>query len=387
MDTSKFKTKTSLEARNNGTPGSSWLVALDIGYSAVKVFSPNMIARFPSYARPVSPNQAIMGTLPESYIFYEDLQTHETWCVGESAYALIDRNDTSDSDAALYGRERYGNPMFRVIARTGLGLAMMKNNFGDPAGKPIFLQTGLPQKYKKMDTPLFMDALVGKHDFKIQIGSGKEMEYHIELTERDIHVMSQPMGTLFSVATDRNHAFVPDAGKYFSKNVLVFDPGFGTLDLFPIKAHMVGAGETFDNLGMKRVLQETINGINERYAPQEITIPAMQKYLETGKVRIIDRRSFEAKDVSFDDILSAANKKVCAEAIERMTQVVSLFDYDYLIITGGTGAAWSTMIRERLKNLSTLTIIDGNQNDPLPHVFSNVRGYYNYRYQKFCAGN
>ena len=73
---------------------------------------------------------------------------------------------------------------------------------------------------------------------------------------------------------------------------------------------------------------------------------------------------------------------VCEEAVAWLTQMFPLYEYDYLIITGGAGAAWSAKIREILKDMETLKIIDGNCNDTLPFVFANVRGYFLYRYSK-----
>ena len=65
-----------------------------------------------------------------------------------------------------------------------------------------------------------------------------------------------------------------------------------------------------------------------------------------------------------------------------MSSALNLIDYDYLIITGGTGAAWLDQIRDKFKTMNTLTIINGNQNDNLPFIYNNVRGYYLYRYMK-----
>ena len=52
---------------------------------------------------------------------------------------------------------------------------------------------------------------------------------------------------------------------------------------------------------------------------------------------------------------------------------------------GGTADAWKDMIREELKEMETLEIIDGNCNDNLPYIFANVRGYYLYRIAKLQA--
>lgn len=387
MDTRDYKTKTEFIERDNRIPKNIWEIALDIGYSAVKLFSPNMVGIFPSYARRISTDQRLLGNVPKENILYQDMETGENWCVGEAAQNLVAIDDTSDSETVLYGRERYNNPMFKVITRCGLAIAMQKNKFGDPSGRRIIVQTGLPPKYLKMDTDNLKDVIAGHHHFRLKLGSNKWVEYDFEISFDDVFVMSQPLGTLFSVITDYNHNFTADSEAFFTKKVIVFDPGFGTLDIFPIKAHFVEATQTFDDLGMKRVMKETIDLIyqhnEEEFSSrgQEITIPAMQKYLATGKVPYINRRQMKSTEEPFAELLQKASDKVCNEAIDKLI-ALNIFDYDYLVITGGTGAAWYEKITTHFKDLSTLKIFKGTRNDNLPFVFSNVRGYYAFRFQK-----
>lgn len=387
MDTSKFKTKTQISFRNNGNTDKMFGIALDIGYSAVKLFSPTIIARFPSYAKRISKEFSYLTSMDESTIIYTDNVTGERWLVGEAAQEQIKVSDTSDSEAALYGRERYGTPMFKVIARCGLGLSMINEQFKnifENSGKELVVQTGLPEKYLSMDKEWFVDSLSGDHDFSLQIGKNT-IKFKFTLDAKNVFVMSQPKGTLFSVCTERGGAWYKDAMKYMKSSVLVFDPGFGTLDIFPInKGAVTGTGETFPDLGMKRVMQETVKKIKEQYG-LEISVPAMQKYLSSGVYKYIDRRTLKAKTIDFSEILRECNEKVCNEAIESMLDVFDLNDYQYLIITGGTGAAWLPLIRDRFEdaiNEGVITIINGNQNDTLPFVYSNVRGYYNYLYRR-----
>lgn len=76
-------------------------------------------------------------------------------------------------------------------------------------------------------------------------------------------------------------------------------------------------------------------------------------------------------------MIVAANQKVCNAVLERIkTMYNNLIDYDYLIVTGGTGAAWFDIIRDHFKGMETLKVIAANQNDMLPYIYSNVRGYY-----------
>ncbi len=382
MNTKRFRTKTEFIERNNGKIDGVWEIALDIGYSSVKIFSPNTVSSFPSYAKRVDNDFKYAGTAPKESIVYRDLDKDEVWIVGEVAQNIMTSGDTSDSEMSLYGRERYGNPMFPVLVRTGLGLGLMSNQFGAPDKDDVItIQTGLPANYMN-DEPDLKDAIAGKHRFALCIGSCSDWKiFEVEIMNENIHVMSQPKGALFSVCIDKNGQFHPDASKYLSSSLIVFDPGFGTLDLFPIKSGVVGKGETNQVLGMRRVLSETAKSIQENFGV-EVLVPEMQKYLATGKIPYVNRKKMESKEYEFDKLLAAASDKVCDEAIDWMSSAVNLIDFNYMIIAGGTGAAWEQKIREKFKNFSTLTLINGNQNDDLSFIYSNVRGYYLYRFNK-----
>ncbi len=374
MDTKNFRTKTEFMPRNNGKIPGIWEIALDLGYSSVKLFSPNTVSSFPSYARRVNDDFQYVSTPPKESILFKDLNTEELWLVGEVAQNTMATGDTSDSETSLYGRERYTTAMFDVIAKTGLGLGMLKNQYGDPKEDKIVVQTGLPERYMS-DTDDLIEALAGRHSFALKIGGGDWVFFDFTIDKSNVYVMSQPKGTLFSICVRKDGTFHPDAEKYLTSSVLVFDPGFGTLDLFPIVSGTVGHGETYSDLGMKRVMQETSKLIKENYGAN-VPVPAMQKCLETGMVKYVNKKTFEASEKPFKKFLLDANEKVCEEAIRRMTSAINLIDYDYLVVTGGTSAAWLDYIKEKFKNFSTLKIINGNQNDDLSFIYSNVRGYY-----------
>ena len=382
VKTSNFKTKTLMLERQNAAAEQSWGIALDIGYSAVKGFSPNAVYCFPSYARKITSEMLTLGAPSPEEIRYRDNATGEIWSVGASAQEMIISDESKDSINALYGRNRYFSPMFTVIARVGLALGMRSNDYGSPTGKNLVVQTGLPPAYLKSDTDLLKEALSGEHEFSIKIGGSDWLDFKFILPQENIRVMAQPMGTLLSISTDNTGKFIPEAKKYFSSSMLIFDPGFGTLDIFNIRNRLIESYETFDDLGMKRVIKETSDEIFNKYKT-EIPIPAMQKYLGTGEITIKDRKLRKTTKQPFDDILDECNKKVCEEALARTEDIFNcLFDHDYLVVTGGTGAAWNEIIKDHFSEMETLTIIPGNQNDTLPYTFSNVRGYYMYLLSK-----
>lgn len=380
MLTRAYRTKTIFREMNNRpVPSKYWTIGLDIGYSGVKVFSGNTAVCFPSYAiQNNSETRINLGQAEdERSIRYHD--SEGDWEVGAIAQNMISVTDTSAGSMAIYGRSRYFSPMFKVIARVGIAAGIRQNRFGDPDGKQIKIQTGLPPKYLKSDTADLKAALTGVHEFSVKFGNSKWENYKIEIKPEDIGVIDQPEGTIFSVSTDSSMRLLPDAKSYFSGRTLVADPGFGTLDLFPMIQGSVNRDncQTFTEFGMKQILKQTADEIFDRYN-FEISIPAMQQYLESGMVIKKDGRKLSK--VSFDDILENASKDVCNKAIEKIMEIYNPpLEFDNMIITGGTGAAWSSYIRnsEYFKECDTVKIVSGNQGDQsLPYIFSNARGYY-----------
>ena len=377
FQTSKYKTKTMIKNRVNGGAPRDWIIAADIGYSGVKIMSPVICACFPSYASKIPDGIGTFGELGSDYILYQDLETNAKWLVGQYAQNNISDRDTSVTEEALFGRERYEDPMFRVIINTAIGIGMMKGSSYGPEGKKVCIQTGYPPAYES-DSEELINAFCGNKHFSLTIGNGLPQEFKIKIERDQIFLMAQPMGTLFSVSVDNRGIPTPETKGLLRKNVIVFDAGFGTLDLFPIRNGHLERSQTNQDLGMKRVMQETCRKLQK--SGVNVTVPALQKYLETGYARYHTRTA--SKNVPFHNELKEGSMAVCEEAVAWLTQMFPLYEYDYLIITGGAGAAWSAKIREILKDMETLKIIDGNCNDTLPFVFANVRGYFLYRYSK-----
>ena len=171
FSTSNFKTKTTFIERKNESLENAWAVALDIGYSAVKGYSSNSVYSFPSYARKLTGQLLGFADVSANDILYKNNATGETWIVGASAQEMITTDETGDSLAELYGRNRYFSELFKVIAEVGMGLGMMTNTFGSPNGKPLMLQTGLPPAYLKSDSSLLKESLGGEHNFSVKVGT------------------------------------------------------------------------------------------------------------------------------------------------------------------------------------------------------------------------
>lgn len=131
---------------------------------------------------------------------------------------------------------------------------------------------------------------------------------------------------------------------------------------------------------MKRVLKETSKRIMQNLG-EEIRITALQKVLQSGIVNSLNEDTMKSEEHPLAPFLEEANVKIFREAMERAKSVTSAFrDYNYVIVTGGTGEAWLDKIRDYLSGLKTIKVMAGNVNDHLPMVYANARGYYMFRY-------
>lgn len=376
--TNEFKIKTKVYERENGTTESYWPCGIDIGYSSVKLFAPNKVAIFPSFA--VKSNAKEIGEPGPDYIKYKDLDTGQSWLVGNAAQNTISQRDVSHSDTNLYGRDRYDDEMFLVLVRTAIGFAIDDNNFGSIGDKKLSIQTGLPSEYIQEDSDPLKAAFIGTHRFSLKVGTKPEKKFEVTIGESQVGVMEQPMGSLMSVISGEDHKFIKNAMDYLNKNVIVFDGGHGTLDLFLIKNNVVFEKTTYPDYSMYKILSNTRARIFDEFK-QKISPIAMQKCLEEGTFYKHDK--FSRKPIAFDSILIEESQKLCNDAIERIASDYELYDFDYFIVTGGTGAAWYSMIKDKLKDLEGFNIVPGNQNDTsLPFDFANARGYYMYLFSK-----
>ena len=366
-----------MKKRKNVKEEGYWPIALDVGYSSVKGFSPNLVYCFPSFAKLAGDEESALDGANMYDIRYRN-EEGEVWNVGYLAQDTLEIDDTNDSATALYGRNRYYSQMFLVITRVGLAMGLSSNEYGEKQNwEKIIVQAGLPPKYKNRDSKFIKEVTSGRHVFDLKIGKGDWVHCDFTIGPDNVLVMAQPMGALWSAACDNDGKFIKEALRYFNSKVLIIDPGFGTVDLFLVVNRTIQGSETYNDLGMKRIFQEVIKEIEKTYG-EDISIVKMQVVLrENGKIRVMDAKLMQSRYEDITPVLEEANKKICVEAMERSKQAYNYFrDIDFLIIGGGTGSAWMDYIKEHLYGMETLTIVEAIQNDELQNFFANVRGYY-----------
>lgn len=240
---------------------------------------------------------------------------------------------------------------------------------------PMKIQTGLPPAFVKQDSRMLRKAFSGPMNFTMKIGNGTVRKYHVDLKEDDIGVMAQPIGTLYSVITDIDGKRTPGWQLYFTENTIIFDGGFGTLDVYPIISRQTGTTYSYREYGMHEVLSRVSQSIYDKFG-YDIPVNHILPKLKPGSLTIVNDETLTDQTVSLAPYIDAASQGVCKEALDKLLVICKpIGDYRHLIVTGGTGEAWYPYIQERFKNLNSLKIKLGNP-EGMSTIYANARGYY-----------
>ena len=373
MDTKKYRTRQEFVSDTN-PKGKDYIIALDVGYSGTKVFYENGHFCFPSYAKKLT--KGMINATDERDILYKDDDSDDVYMVGYNAQNMMDSANTNDTDGELFSRKRYSDKRFKIICNVGIALALR----GKKDNREIFIQTGLPTSYVEGDSETFKKVISKPAKFSIKRGNGEWVKYELNINRDNIHIIPQPSGTLYSTLIKNDGVYIDNAKEMLCSDILVMDIGFGTFDFYGIKNRSIDCKESTDEVGMREVLsrlsKKIYNATNE-----DIRVAALQKHLETGKFTCINEEEMSDEEIPIAPFLQEANKEILADAMEKAKSVTNAFrGYKYLIISGGTGAAWLEDIKEWLKNMKSLTIMPGNINDKFPLIYCNARGNYMYRY-------
>ena len=370
MSTKDFKRRTIINS--TPFPGSQdkWVIGLDMGYSTVKGISQNAVWCFPAFAKKIPSDRLVLGAPDPSDIRYRD--SSGVWVVGNLAYDEATSGEVITSEYELYSKNNFNSPMFRVKAAVGIAFGLKINSFGSPKDKKIVIQTGLPPKYLNYEIQdALIEGLEGHYEFELSVGGGE-----------NIYVMAQPLGALISTSVAKNGRPAPDSKKYFQSDVIVIDPGFGTVDTYYVHQGnvMKEACETFNDLGMHEVFQRTCDEISKQFR-RTITPTELETRLASGNIKIVNKKEMTSQLYDFNDILEKNSLQVCSEVIEKMKQIYDYFvRTDYIIATGGTYEAWKEVFADTFRSMTSLELVSANINDvSLSNIFSNVRGYYYYR--------
>ena len=375
MDSKKIRTRQEFSTNSYTNPkGKDFIIGLDLGYSGTKVFYETGHFCIPTYTKKVD---NMLDIPNDKDIFYKEEGSNDVYMVGYNAQVMTENENTNDSNAELFSQKRGNDARFKIIINTAIALATLHKN----DNREIFIQTGLPSSYVESGTKNLVNAISKPSVFYLKKGLDKNWKrFELNIKPENVHVIAQPTGTLYSTLIKNDGKYVDDAKDILCSNVLVWDIGFLTGDLYGLRNREVACKESTDQIGMKMVLdnirEQILNDTGEA-----INIIALQNALEAGVFEAYNEEAFSSEEKPIAPYVEAAFQKVLQDALDKVKVSTDGFrGYKTLIITGGTGEAWYDAIVEFLKGMKTLTVKKGNVNDNLPMIYSNCRGYYLFRY-------
>lgn len=383
-----FRTQQEFIEQKNPVYGKGYLIALDAGYSGMKVFTENKVFCFPSFVKKIGSNT--LNIVQDKDILYEDYETGERYMLGFLAQDMVASDSTNDTEEELFARKRYNNKKFQILCNAAIAIAVLEKT----DDREIVIQTGLPTDYldskadrnglkKAICKPANFGIKLGKNDWiSFEINGDGENGVKLSIKEENIYIMSQPAGSLYSVMVNNMGTMISDL---VTQNTLIMDIGFGTFDFYGISSGEVICKASIDNIGMKQILKNLSGLIMEEYN-EDVRIPAMQRILEKGTIVCIDEDNMKSVDKPIAALLERASRKTFEDAFEVARNTTHSFrDYRNIIIAGGTGKAWYEYFVEKLKGMQSLRIMPCNTNSNVSFIYANVRGYYMRRYRTGLA--
>ncbi|WP_066637930.1 ParM/StbA family protein [Desulfolucanica intricata] len=378
FDIQDFAVSTTFNFHNINLPFiSSELVpiGLDIGYSSTKIYSIFGQHIFPSFPVRVHEDSTIFDR--DTNIKYKD-EKGNIWYIGDLARNTIESGKALYQDETLYGRARINSEEYLVLLRTGLYFGLLQEDYTIAKNVTLKIKTGLPDQYIRSDRKTLKQRFIGHHHFSIKVGSNPWTNVTFDIREEDITVLSQPFGTLWSLAGNRRGEVI-DNDLLDSKNVLIFDGGFHTIDTYYNMIGAKGTSSTWLHLAMHEIYRRTTDNIlYGTHEERDVRIYELDNYIKSkrpGEVPYGKKQYYSFTKDFFKNL-----EDVAGEAISQLDLTYNnLNDVDVLICTGGTGKVFYPIFKKyySLDVLLAERINEANQIENFNTIFSNVVGFFN----------
>lgn len=375
----QFSHRTNIKFLSQESPFESFVpCGIDVGYSGIKIRSPYTSAIIPSLVQRVTSDNPLI--IEEDDIRYRN-EYGDIWYVGSLAKKSL-RHNVSVKNSIMLGRQRIQSDEFLVQLRIGIFFSMLQkltDNGYSLCNKPLKIQSGLPPEFIKQDSNELKSRFIGEHNFYVKVGKRSWQKVSITIKPNDVFVCKQPFGTLMSCIMNEKGEVINE--NLLTKNLLVVDPGFHSVDTFHcLQGAAEGESLTWENYGMQEVFQKTCDSILKNTKNQaDINVYMLEKSLKDGFIY------YGPKKQKYDFVKDFYRnlRNVCISFLNELdTTYNNMMDVDVIIVTGGTGAAWENYIKEHYSQMGGLEVILANKEKDI--VLANVEGYYNLLVSRFA---
>lgn len=350
-------------------------LALDIGYGGVKIFSMNGMHSFPSILFRVKKDTTFLDS--ETDIKYID-EDGNLWYIGDRARDSLETGSRQIDSDEFYSEKRLDTDEYLILVRVAIYLGLCKPDFKfSLQGKRIRLCTGLPEEDVERDSAKLRKIIAGHHHFKISVGGRDFVKVNFDIEEDDIEILSQPQGTIYSMAFDMKGG-IPREDLIVDKNVLVLDGGMYTFDTYLSNRADQGISKTWEDFAMHEVhikVRDIIKEKTNRYI-NEFDI---EKYMMDERNPSTIRYEGKQRYYFGDDYIRTL-KNMSNSLVKKLKRTYDDFnDVDTVIVAGGTGKAYYPYLEELVPvDEIMLAESDDPQLGKFDAVFSNVVGFFKF---------
>lgn len=365
------------------------LIAIDPGFDAMKVIANGIHFKFPFSAVETDERKMSDYGGRKEFILYKD-RSGATWRVGQYARTLMYENKSQQDDptAKLYTEERFISPEAAVGILSAIARAIdLTGLYSEQADLDIRLIVALPHSVRNKYAPTVAGLISGAQRFYMTFDDGEEKEYRFNVLEQNVLTVSQTIAAILGETSDDN-GYIDESKYHYLANgpTLVVDGGYYTMGLVP-----VSRGGSVDDDHAESNTNYAMKNVNLGVAKEIAdTRPDIKHYsveylLSQGEseIRYMDKGQNKVVSIDLSAIREKKLQNVCNNFIRYLNKKYNdLIDFRYVLVTGGTGAAFfsqllayykGTGVMDEAHMLLTHPVLSGNE---LPIEFSVVTGAY-----------
>ena len=365
------------------------LIAIDPGFDSMKVIANGVHFKFPFSAVETDERKMSDYGGRKGFILYKD-RSGATWRVGQYARTLMyeNKSEQEDPSAKLYTEERFISPEAAVGISSAIAKAIDLTGFYDAQAElDIRLIVALPHAVRSKYAPTVAGLVSGEQRFYMTFDNGEEKEYRFNIEEANVMTVSQTIAAILGETSDDN-GYIDESKYHYLANgpTLVVDGGYYTMGLVP-----VSRGGSVDDDHAESNTNYAMKNVNLGVAKEiAATRPDIKHYsveylLSQGEteIRYMDKAQNKVVNIDLSAIREKKLQTVCNNFIRYMNKKYSdLVDFRYVLVTGGTGAAFFNQLLAYYKGtgvmdeghmLLTHPTLAGKE---LPIEFSVVTGAY-----------
>ena len=365
------------------------LIAIDPGFDAMKVIANGIHFKFPFSAVETDERKMSDYGGRKEFILHKD-RSGATWRVGQYARTLMYENKSQQDDptAKLYTEERFISPEATVGILSAIAKAIdLTGLYNEQADLDIRLIVALPHSVRNKYAPTVAGLVSGAQRFYMTFDDGEEKEYRFNIVEQNVLTVSQTIAAILGETSDDN-GYIDESKYHYLANgpTLVVDGGYYTMGLVP-----VSRGGSVDDDHAESNTNYAMKNVNLGVAKEIAdTRPDIKHYsveylLSQGEseIRYMDKGQNKVVSIDLSVIREKKLQNVCNNFIRYLNKKYNdLIDFRYVLVTGGTGAAFfsqllayykGTGVMDEAHMLLTHPVLSGNE---LPIEFSVVTGAY-----------